>query len=59
MFVEVVKSEKDYTTARPAPLKDVLVTRAGIDAVIGCCSPYKFSRKCAKRRGDMRNLYNG
>ena len=38
ILVEVVKSEKSYTTARSAPLKDVLTKGAGIGAVIGFCS---------------------
>ena len=46
--VEVVKSEKSYTTVRSAPLKNVLVEGAGIGAVIRFYSFYKFSRKCAK-----------
>ena len=33
--VEIVKSEKSYTTVRFGPLKDVLVKGAGIGAVIG------------------------
>ena len=33
-FAEIIKSEKSYTTVRPAPLKDVLVKGAGIGAVI-------------------------
>ena len=33
--VGIVKSEKSYTTVRFGPLKDVLVKRAGIGAVMG------------------------
>ena len=40
--VEVVNSEKSYTTARSGPLKDVLVKGAGIGAVIGCYTFQKF-----------------
>ena len=42
--MELIKSEKSYTTVRSAPLKVVLVEGAGIGAVLGLCTFQKFWR---------------